>query len=48
MLLIRKNMDTIKEVKKKLSSKFDMKDLDATNFILEWRLRDIELLERSG
>jgi hypothetical protein len=34
MLLIVNNMDAIKEVKKKLSSKFDMKDLNATNFIL--------------
>jgi hypothetical protein len=29
MLLIKNNMDVIKEVKKKLSSKFDMKDLGA-------------------
>jgi hypothetical protein len=34
MLLIRKNMDEIKEVKEKLSSKFDMKDLGAKNFII--------------
>jgi hypothetical protein len=34
MLLIGKNMDVIKEVKNKLSSKFYMKDLSATNFIL--------------
>jgi hypothetical protein len=34
MLLIGNNMDVIKEVKKQLSSKFNMKDLDATNFIL--------------
>ena len=34
MLMIGSNMNTIKEVKKKLSSKFDMKDLSATNFIL--------------
>jgi hypothetical protein len=34
MLLIGNNMDTIKEVRKKLSSKFDMKDLGANNFIL--------------
>jgi hypothetical protein len=33
MLLIGNNMDAIKEVKNKLSSKFDMKDLGATNFI---------------
>jgi hypothetical protein len=34
MLLIGNNMDTIKEVKKQLSSKFDMKDISASNFIL--------------
>jgi hypothetical protein len=34
MLLIGNNMDAIKEVKNHLSSKFDMKDLGATNFIL--------------
>jgi hypothetical protein len=34
MLLIGNIMDTIKEVKKHLSSKFDMKDLGVTNFIL--------------
>ena len=34
MLLIGNNMDAIKEVKKQLSSKFNMKDLGATNFIL--------------
>jgi hypothetical protein len=33
MLLIGNNMDAIKEVKKQLSSKFDMKDLGATKFI---------------
>jgi hypothetical protein len=34
MLLIRNNMYAIKEVKKKLSSKFNMKDIGATKFIL--------------
>ena len=34
MFLIGKNMDEIKDVKKKLSSKFDMKDLYETNFFL--------------
>jgi hypothetical protein len=33
-MLIGNNMDVIKEVKKQLSSKFDMKDLGATNFTL--------------
>jgi hypothetical protein len=34
MLLIGNNMDAIKEVKKQLSSKFDMEDIGATNFLL--------------
>jgi hypothetical protein len=34
MLLIGNNIDTIKEVKKQLSSKLDMKDISANNFIL--------------
>jgi hypothetical protein len=34
MLLVGNNMEAIKEVKLQLSSKFNMKDLDATNFIL--------------
>ena len=39
MLFIRSNKDVIKEVKSQLSSKFDMKDLDATNFILGMEIR---------
>jgi hypothetical protein len=39
MLLIGNNMDAIKEVKKKLSSKLEMKDLDASNFILGIEIR---------
>jgi hypothetical protein len=34
MLLVGKNMYVIKKVKSQLSSKFDMKDLRAANFIL--------------
>jgi hypothetical protein len=34
MLLIGNNIDTRKEVKKKLSSKFNMKDIGATNLIM--------------
>jgi hypothetical protein len=34
MLLIGKNMDAIKKGNKKLSSKFDMKDLGAYKFIM--------------
>jgi hypothetical protein len=48
MLLIGNNMDAIKEVEKQLASKFDMKDLGETNFIVGWRLREIELIEISG
>jgi hypothetical protein len=39
MLLIGNNMNAIKEVKKKLSSKFDMKDIDAMNFILGMEIK---------
>jgi hypothetical protein len=39
MLLIGNNMDAIKEVKKKPSSKFDMKDLSATKFILRMEIK---------
>jgi hypothetical protein len=39
MLLIGNSMNAIKEVKKKLSSKFDMKDLSATNFILGMEIK---------
>jgi hypothetical protein len=34
MLLIGKIMNAIKELKKQLSSKFNVKDIDAMNFIL--------------
>jgi hypothetical protein len=34
MLLIGNNMDAIKEVKKQLSSKFDMKDINASKLIM--------------
>jgi len=34
MLLVGNSMDAIKEVKMKLSSKFEMKDTGATKFIL--------------
>jgi hypothetical protein len=39
MLLIENNMDAIKEVKKHLSSKFDMKDLGATKFIMGMEIK---------
>jgi hypothetical protein len=44
MLLIGNNMDTIKEVKKQLSSKYNMKDLNAINFIMGMEIkRDREI-----
>jgi hypothetical protein len=39
LLLIIYNMDTIKEVKKHLFSKFDMKDLGAVNFIMGMEIK---------
>ena len=39
MLLIKNNMDVIKEVKKQLSSKFDMKDIDVAKFILGMEIK---------
>ena len=39
MLLVGNNMEVIKEVKLQLSSKFDMKDLGATNLILGMEIK---------
>ena len=39
MLLIGNNMDEIEEVKKQLSSKFDMKDLGVVAFILGMEIK---------
>ena len=39
MLLVGKNMEVIKEVKSQLSSKFNMKDPRATNFILGMEIK---------
>jgi hypothetical protein len=39
MLLVGNNMDVIKEVKSQLSSKFDMKNLSVTNFILGMEIK---------
>jgi hypothetical protein len=39
ILLIGNNMDAIKEVKKKLSSKFDMKDINVAKFILGMEIK---------
>ena len=37
--LVGNNMDVITKVKSQLSSKFDMKDLSATNFILGMEIK---------
>jgi hypothetical protein len=39
MLLVRNNIDAIKEVKKKLPSKFNMKYLGAMKFILGMEIK---------
>jgi hypothetical protein len=39
MLLVGNNMDVIKEVKSQLSSKFDMEDLGAANFIMGMEIK---------
>ena len=39
MLLIENNKDVIKEVKYQLFSKFDMKDINAVNSMLEMNIR---------
>jgi hypothetical protein len=39
MLLVGNNIDVIKEVKSQLSSKFDMEDLSAANFILGMEIK---------
>jgi hypothetical protein len=39
MLLIGNNMDEIKEVKKWLYSKFDMKDIGSTKFIMGMKIK---------
>ena len=39
MLLIGNNMNLIKDVKKQLSSKFDMKDIGLANFIIGMNIK---------
>jgi hypothetical protein len=46
MFLIGNNMNTIKEVKKQLSSKFYMKDIGATNFIMGMEIKRDEEVRR--
>ena len=46
MLLIGNNMDAIKEVKKQLSSKFDMKDIGEANFILGMDIKKYQIARK--
>ena len=39
MFLVGNNMEVIREVKSKISCKFDMNNLDATNFILRMEIK---------
>lgn len=39
MLLVRNNMELVKEVKLQIYSKFDMKDLNDTNFSLQMEIK---------
>jgi hypothetical protein len=48
MLLVENNMDAIKEVKKQLSSKFETKDLDASNFILGMEIKRDQTTRKLG
>jgi hypothetical protein len=48
MLLIGNNNEIIQVVKTQLSSKFDMKDLDASNFILGMEIKKIRKRGNSG
>jgi len=45
-LLIRNNMDAIKEVKTQLSSKFDMNYIGATNFILGMNIKRDQVVRK--
>jgi hypothetical protein len=44
--LVKNNMDAIKEVKKKLSSKFNMKFLGAMNFILGMEIKRDQVVRK--
>lgn len=47
-LLVENNVDLIKEVKQQLSTKFNMKDLNATHLILVMEIKRVGKLENSG
>jgi hypothetical protein len=48
MLLIGNNKKIIQDVKTQLSSKFDMKDLSASNSFWAWKLKEIGKRGNSG
>ena len=48
MLLVGNSMEVIEEVKIQLSSKFDMKDIGASNFILGMDIKEIMQIGSSG
>jgi hypothetical protein len=48
MLLIGNNKEIIQDVKNQLSSKFDMKDLGASNFILGMEIKRDQKRGNSG
>lgn len=46
MLLVGNNMEVIKEVKLQLSSKFEMKDVNAANFILGMEIKRSKVVKK--
>jgi hypothetical protein len=48
MLLLENNMEAIKGVKRQLSSKFDMKDLSAANFIMGMEIKRDRAVRKFG
>jgi hypothetical protein len=48
MLLIGNNKEIIQDMKTQLSSKFDMKDIGASNLIWAWKLKEIRKRGNSG
>jgi len=48
MLLVGNEKEIIQDLRTHFSSKFDMKYLGATNYILAWKLKEIGQRGRSG
>ena len=48
MLLVGNDKEIIQDLKTQLSSKFNMKDLGSTNYILAWKLKEIRQRGSSG